>query len=860
MELLHGIDAPLPGERPLAVVPPLAPYVRPEAQDGSLRRRLNLFPQRALTHIALTDEQRGRINDTTLLAQAVSAGVIDGLEVAIEAGATVTRLAVMPGHAISIEGLDLELAYPLRFDPDAIPVHGETLGPWTDDGDALRTRIADGEEIRLGELVKVDGATRTALAFVPHAMVLVAQPVSVAIREASEEVTVCENATDAVVTPDIAWEDGFRLVWMPWPRDRALAPWTADGKTMDTRFRNRLAYTIFDDERRPLEADGIRSVRRMTESRSPDDPPAPRRHGEAPSPPVQRPWPWETLGVPLALVGFDAQLRPAFADRAAVVRQGGGPHNRTRLMRMAGDDALWQARVAQMLEHVAELPAEERDAAHVVTHFERLPPAGLLPLDAIDVEKKRQAFFPPTYDVQVQPVPLDMVDALMAESAPLASFNLSTADQVQVLVPVPSRYYERDLLNLDERIHPLFDIEIARLEDERLRLLRRRDALRRRIDLLTKAVSGVLPRYPEDDPNALPDESAAFDAIAFARVRDVQVVAASTMHWHGFQNALARLPLSQGDALMVFVRFNAPVASVSLRTKIGAEKPGVYWGAKPVEAGPFMVSAGALPTDEAGQPLTNTWIRLVAPVSLLDRNAAGQPIANPLAGIALDNLEFGVLTDATGSGVTWGDCGTLNGGLESYWVADAFPPGSIPSPNSGAATWTQDDGGVSDAENKSWGVSVDSQKGTFSVDELASLAETFRAAKGGLKREVGEAWAREAWTVTGRKRDAITMPAFAPPLLEQGLEALMVRLDQRVAAADDHVEVGFLRARTDIFRLRSGVLGTAMAGRLLTSPAAADLVQRSESAVATDKVFADYFTRAGSVKDKVDLSQKKLPD
>ena len=43
--------------------------------------------------------------------------------------------------------------------------------------------------------------------------------------------------------------------------------------------------------------------------------------------------------------------------------------------------------------------------------------------------------------------------------------------------------------------------------------------------------------------------------------------------------------------------------------------------------------------------------------------------------------------------------------------------------------------------------------------------------------------------------------------------------------------------------LRQGVLGTTLAGRLLTSPAAAELVQRSETAVATDKVFADYFER-----------------
>jgi hypothetical protein len=863
MEVIQGIDAPLPGERPLAVVPPLAPYVRPEQVEADgIRKRLNLFAQRALTHVALSDEQAARINDTALLAQAVSAGVIGGLELAIESSTTVTpgtagdggvagppittittRFMLMPGHAIAANGLDVELAYPLRFDPDDIAVHGETLGHWVPEGDALHTRIANGDEIRLGELMKPDVDHRQPLDFLPHAMVLVAQPVTVAIREASEELSVCENATDAVDSPDIAWEDGFRLVWVPWPKERALAPWTADGTAMDTRFRNRLAYTIFDDERHPLELDGIRSVRRMTESRAPDDPPPPRRRGEAPPPPLQQPWPWEEIGVPLALVGFDNAFRPAFADRAAVVRQGGGPHNRTRLLRMAGDDALWQARVAQMLEQVAELPPGERDAPQLVTHFERLPPAGVLPLDAMDFEKKRQSFFPATYEVQVQPVPLDMVDALMAESAPLASLNLSATDQVQVLVPVPSRFYEPDLLNLDERIHPLFDLEISRLEDERLRLLQRRDALRRRIDLLTKAASGVLPRYAEDDPNALPDENGALDAMASARVRDVQVVAGNTAHWHGFQGAQAKLPLTPGDALMVFVRFNAPVASLSVRTRVMAmadgrltlQPAGFYWGAKPVEQGLLMVNAGALPTDDNGQVPTNTWLRLLAPVTLLDRNAAGQGIANPIANVSVDTLEFGVLTADTGAGITWGYCGTLNGGLESYWVADAFPPGSIPSTNSGPFTWSRDDGGVTEAENNSWGVSVDGIKGTFNVGELATLAATFEGAAGGLKREIGEDWSRSSGE---------TLPAIAPPLIEQGLAALIVRLDQRIAAADDHVEVGFLRARTDIYRLRNGVLGTAMAGRLLTSPAAADLVQQSESPVLTDKVFADYFDRA----------------
>jgi len=859
MELIHGIDNPLAGERPLQVVPPLAPYVRPEDNAGQLRRRLNLFPQRALTHVALTNEQRSRIIDNALLAQAVAPGVVDGFEVALESGRLSTDLLIGPGHALTIEGLEIELAYPVRISPDELPVHGETLAGWaTTDADAeLRSRIANGDTILLSDLLKISGGTRTLLrdGLLPHAMVLVAQPISVVINSAQGDVAACDNATDEVVTSELAWEDGFRLVWVPWPAERVLPLWSQDGNTLDSRFRNRLAYAIFDDERRPLETEGVRSVRRMTEPRTPDDPPPPRRRGDPPPPPVQRPWPWEAAGVALSIVGFDAQFLAAFADRAAVVRQGAGRRNRAPLVRMAGDDVLWQARVAQMLEHVAELPEEERSAAQLVTHFERLPPAGLLPVTAADFESKRQGFFPPNYDVQVQPVPIDMVDALMAESASLAPYNLSHADQVQVLVPVQARYFEPDLLNLDERIHPLFDIEIARLEDERLGLLRRRDALRRRIDLLSKAITGTLPSYPEDDPNALPDEGGALDAMAFWRVRRVEVATPNTQHWHGFNGADARLTLAGSDALIVFVRVESPVAAIALKVR----RPGAgssiietifYWGTLPAASNRIRV--GDLPSNEDGTPLVGEWMRLVLPVSAGNRNASGQIVDNPFLTAPLDNLEFGVVSGAAGARVLWGYAGTVSNGNESYWVADALPPGA--SATGSAVLWDASDEVISPAEEQSLGVVV----GDFVTDftyhpaELDSLVKSYEAAPGGLVREFGEPWSRPAWSgvkdgVPLRQRPAQTLSSALPPLIEQGLDTLIERISQRIAAADDHVEVGFLRSRTDIFRLRQGVLGTAIAGRLLTSPAAADLVQRSESAVATDKVFADYFTRAKDI-------------
>lgn len=856
MQVTSGIEKPLPGERPLQVEPPLAPYVRPEADAEPLRRHLHLFAQRALTHVALTQEQQARMLDAELLAQAVAPGVTDGLEVALEVGREKTLLFVSPGHGLTPHGLDVELAYPLRCDPDVLRVHGPTLAGWLRGSDAaeLKQAVANDAVLFSDLLAATSGASRgeRRSGLLPHAMVLVAQPVTVAVGSAAGDLAACDNATDEAVTPDLAWEDGFRLVWVPWPADRPLPLWSEDGLALESHFRNRLAYAIFDDERRPLQHDGVRSVRRMTETRSPDDPAPPRRPGEAPPPPLQQAWPWEEVGVPLALVGFDAQFRPAFSDRAAVVRQGGGARNRAPLVHLAGEDVLWQARVAQMLEHVAELPPDQRSAEHLVKHFERLPPAGLLPRDAVDFGAGRQTFFPPTFEVQAQPVPLDMVDALLAESASLASLDLSGSEQVQVLVPVPSRYYEKDLLQLDERINPLFDLEIRRLEDDRLQLLKRRDALRRRMDLLTQAISGELPAYPEDDPNALSDERGAQDAMAFSRVRVVRLPGANLTHFHGFANAQARRALTAADTLFVFAQVTRADARLMLkveRLSSGTLQETIfYWGAPLSGAASTMIRVGPLPADAGGQPLTHQWMRLDLPVALGTRQTSAGPLPNPLLVAPLDNLQFGVLSGGAGLDVRWGYAGIVSGGTERYWVADAFPPGATARSSGGATVeWEGLGTALSLAEEQSLGV-VTGDGTVFSVQELDSLVARYLPAAGGLVRELGLAWSRVAWAATGpagrNTRAAAVLASDQRPLIEQGLNALIERLAQRVAAGDDHVEVGFLRARTDIFRLRQGVLGTTLAGRLLTSPAAAELVQRSETAVATDKVFADYFERA----------------
>ena len=53
MNILRGIETPVAGEHVLATLPALGPYPVSAAGEPPLRKRLNLFPQRSLTHTAL---------------------------------------------------------------------------------------------------------------------------------------------------------------------------------------------------------------------------------------------------------------------------------------------------------------------------------------------------------------------------------------------------------------------------------------------------------------------------------------------------------------------------------------------------------------------------------------------------------------------------------------------------------------------------------------------------------------------------------------------------------------------------------------------------------------------------------------
>lgn len=827
MKILRGIDSPVGGEHVLATFPPLGPYARPSAGEADLRKRLNLFPQRSLTHTALLDEQRSRIGDAMRLGQAVAPGVIDGFELAVEGD----TLVLLPGHAIAPDGQDVELAYPLHIAASAIPVISprvEQVLAAHHSADTAWARLSGLQ--RQATLAQVLGELGGA-SFLPHAMVLVAVPRTIALDRSDAASSPCPNATDASASSRAAWEDGLQLMWSPWPDDHALPLWSSDGgATVDARFRNRLAYAVFNAERERLSVSPAHSMRQWREraglSPAELDALAAQAQVEAEH---ARLWPWETLGVPLSIVAFDKDFKPVFADRAAVVRQGGGRRNRSALVPWSGDDVLWQARVSQLIEHLAELPPEQRATQALQQQFDWLPPAGVLPRELVDFSAGRQGFFPPQFDVQAQPVPVDMVDALIAESSALLPYNLSLRDQVQLLVPVPARFYDPELLRLDVLVHPLFDLEINRLGNERRLLLTRRDALRRRSDLLTQAVRGDTPAYPQDDLNALPDEAGALDALAFNRLH-VSSAAANGAELHEFSAADLPLLFQATDELIVFVRVDMAPAGIGVRPLVSSQP-----GAEPVVTRPFIwgTAPAAANGDRVGDlPATGVWTRLAVPMS-----RAG------LAGQKIDGLAFAIFAAGRPSRVSWGYAGKAASGSETFWVTDALPPGA----QAGSASswvWVEQGDTVSAAEDASFGLpieapavgeaSVSARPHTRHVAELDKLLESWKGFRGGvLATELGDPPA-------GRTANT------PPRTIDGGLDELIARLDGRIRAAGDHVDMGFLRARTDIFRMRQSVLGTDAAGRFLTSPAAAELVQRNANPAATEKEFADYFARLGT--------------
>jgi hypothetical protein len=459
------IRPPLDGEQVLAVDPPLQPRV-----DAGWRRRLNLFTGRSLDATALAAEQLSRAARAVLLAQAVTPGIVAGLAASL--AGTALRDAVLdvaPGLGITAYGEDVRLPRTLHAPLANLQVDAPVV---LLDGGGAGTGRRLGPT--LGELLDKNVA-------LPPVLVLVLQPVLVEEIGGVDPGDPCERDPQSEAFEDQRTVDACRPILYAWPTDWLPLP------AADPAWRNRLAWAVF--ERARLAAG--------------------------------QPLPWEETGLPLALVGTDEAAKALVLDRFTVARIGGRPRARTPLLPAAGDPALWQARVQQLAEHLADLlAAPGATIAAAAGHFALLPPAGLLPSQAATFARPvkgapgqgggTQIFFPAAFRVGLAPVPLDELETILDASAPLAPLDVTKAEEVQILVPVPGALYEPELL-IQERVDPEFATTLASFQADRNRWLGRREDVRVKARALTQALGGTQAKlpFPETDPDAQTDESPA---------------------------------------------------------------------------------------------------------------------------------------------------------------------------------------------------------------------------------------------------------------------------------------------------------------------------------------------------------------
>jgi hypothetical protein len=455
------IQRPIAGEQLLAVVPEF------NSHKGGWNKRLNLFSGRSLSDLALQAEQNNRSGHLALLGQLRTAGVICGLQV-MEVADIDNKLGIQiaTGQGICASGEDVWIPSPLTVSLSGLPVFFNQ-----DSYSSLDAFVNSGRQPTL------------------RTFILVLQPI-VLLNTGSADPNRCtdwDNSSRAFENEQRS--DGVRLALYAW--DSGLDP-----EVEQSRWRNQLANEIFRQEL--------------------------RGEPKHPSPEQPDPQPWKRQGLPIALIALTADHQEiAFIDGFAVARTGGRPRPVTPVVPNSGDPLLWQARLQQFAEQLAEMEPQGKTLAEqqnwiqteVAPRFRFLPPVGLLPAAALDPQAPRESqnyFFPATYAWQVAPIPMEQLELVLKDSASLAPFDLDQADQVQVWVPVPQAWFEPNLLLVEEPNH-LFQQRIVEFQNRRAEWLARRAWLRQRASAIAKCVSGQALSFPDPDPNQLeqPEEGTA---------------------------------------------------------------------------------------------------------------------------------------------------------------------------------------------------------------------------------------------------------------------------------------------------------------------------------------------------------------
>ncbi len=404
----------IPGEDLIGIEPELLQQV-----DAGWLQRLALFTGRALSDTALTNEQQYRAGRFTLLGQAVTQGTVQGLDLSVDLTAADPVLLLTPGYGIAATGQDVTLLRAMKTTLSGLAVIDGQSGAYVADFKSYTAPSQPWAGVLLLQAVVAD---------VPGS----------AVDTGSGNIVVsgnldasCDQDPSEYAFGDSQIVDGARLFLATWPSTPATLALPPALPVVN--WRNRLVYTVFNAELALLPDDRL---------------------------------PWEFLGVPLALVGFDATSKLLFADRSAVVRSGGVPRRRYVLPTPGGPQslltvqpALANARVSQLAEQLGEDLTPSSLPGLITGEFAFLPPSGVLPPYTMDFVNKVALWCPSNWSVTAAPIFTAELEGVLQTSITAAPLDTTQNEVVEVLIPLPDEVYDPDVL-VTEEVDPAFQQEV----------------------------------------------------------------------------------------------------------------------------------------------------------------------------------------------------------------------------------------------------------------------------------------------------------------------------------------------------------------------------------------------------------------
>ncbi|MGB8167340.1 MAG: hypothetical protein WCF18_07590, partial [Chthoniobacteraceae bacterium] len=838
------IASPLPNEHLAAT----SPALRLETA-ADWHQRLNFWAGRALTAEALETEQEHRAAHLAWRGRMTTAGVVTGLEVALEEPPAPTSplaskghfIHVMPGYGLTIFGEDATIPRPLRIALDQIPIHYVRFTAPGDEAPAEPAPIGSATSASLefgGVRLVVDDLVGGPI---PWAAVLVARPAELRAFGKGDPDDPCEldPSRDAFADERRLDATGLSLIQLPvdWENDPRLAD------RADPRWRNQLANFVFRTER----AGARRQYIRFLQSRPAGDRwDTVQTDGEI--------FPWDLFGVPLALLSSELDFggnSRFFLDRASVVRTGGVARSRSRTVALlatedndvalhppgAGTPSLWRARVDQFAEQLGSL--QDLASAEQAVRFQFVPPVGLLPPEALDFLTTEEAtsvppvldqppdraagshFFPPFFKVEAVPIPSEDLDAALAASAPLEPFDFTAPsrtaeedpepDRVRVLVPLPQRLFDPQLLVV-ELEDPFFAAEVARLIAVRQDWRQRRDFVSSMRDFWQSKISGKVPAaaIAALEPGQLEPEPVEGDnELGFDALYESPIDTAGPWEITARLDSARVTSLNPSSVLFVRLRLDLErlPGRVEVRWRRGNEEFRHAW----TEPSDFQVERFA---------------------------ADGTPLA----------LKLWRLYTVTAT-----DLGMNEGTLTSFTLH--FEDGRVGLIDAGMlapqkqavsglnAWWSADDAKVAESITVVGGewtlVNGTAQPGSSARQLAAPFEDDFEPVfADGLR------WDKRTMEVEDALNPSEARPrAEAISVTADGLERVLAELEAEANEADDFVDAYFTRAQTNLYRIRKLILGESAAQRLLINPALATIAEQ-ETASATAEQLSTFLTAA----------------